>query len=122
MEKVAEGALAPEPVLPVLPVVPVLAVPGDDEPAPPPVADGTAVLEEPACSLTNTMPMTAVMPVAASNAPWVTVRTRAQARCRLDVVGCGVGRDISLGTFALGTPLLDHGHLHTHARSPVGLL
>jgi hypothetical protein len=124
--EVAPDEVEPEPELPVFPVLPefpeedpgvvvlVVPVPFPEEPV-------VAALE-PACSFATTTPMTAVRPVAASTEARVSVRTRDQAFWRSDGVGCGVGRDMAIGDLGSGDALLDHVHLDTLARSPVGLL
>ena len=126
--EVAPDEVEPDPELPVFPVLP--EFPEEDDPgavvvvAPVPLPEEPVVVAalEPACSFATTTPMTAVRPVAASTEARVSVRTRDQAFWRSDGVGCGVGRDMAIGDLGSGDALLDHVHLDTLARSPVGLL
>ena len=101
-----------EPVLPVAPVSPAELL----EPVPPvvvvvdpelpegvvgvapedlvevdPAVEREAEPPAPGCSRATATPITTVAPVAASRAPWVRVRSRYRARCRL-LASCGVLR------------------------------
>jgi hypothetical protein len=86
------------------------------------VVSDTVVAElEPGCSLATTTPISAVAPVAASTADRVRRRRRTRARSRPSGVGPSLERVMG-GTFSLGTPLSDHCHFDTDAKSAVDLL